>query len=447
MNLHLRKLLFVPFIVYSGFLYGQGLPKMNFQPIVQPYVSPPIDEFGNTINRMRRDHETAVKGCVDQLHQSYSGLTSFVKVLDGMHTAYVADEANYSVCTETQVYVKNGRITSIKDDRSGQFITVKSSGMIYNNKSYAILEGDYYDKTLRVYFFEVFNEYIEKSQEAYESGIRNLEASNTKAAINNFTESLKYDERNTQALYQRGYAYLILSEFNSAINDFNDLIRKGVEHSLVYYLRGQCHTYTGNAYSAIQDYSEALGLSPADQLRSDIYVARAWDYYQLGKYQSMLEDCNFLIQSNPSNAYHFYTRGSAKSGLDDNYGAISDYTSAIKLDPSISMFWNNRGWSKFELNNLKGALEDVNKAIELDPSNSVALDSRAEIYFNLKEYQKAIENCNAALEIDSSLTNCYFIRGRAKYRTNDKDGACEDWNKASNNGHEEAMKYIIDYCQ
>jgi tetratricopeptide (TPR) repeat protein len=152
------------------------------------------------------------------------------------------------------------------------------------------------------------------------------------------------------------------------------------------------------------------------------------------------------IELDPTKADAFYNRGSSKSELGDNIGAIADYTKAIELSPTFSMAYNNRGWAKFKMKNYNEALKDLNKAIELDENNWVAYDSRQETKFAMNDYQGCIEDCFKAISLNQKSSNSYFFRGRAFYRKGDKTRACEDWSKAGELGKTEAYEYIAKYC-
>ena len=74
-------------------------------------------------------------------------------------------------------------------------------------------------------------------------------------------------------------------------------------------------------------------------------------------------------------AEDYFNRGISKSDLKNYYGAIRDFTKAIKLRPNVSIAYFNRGISKENLQDYYGAIADYTKAIEIFPDYS-------EVYFN-----------------------------------------------------------------
>ena len=159
-----------------------------------------------------------------------------------------------------------------------------------------------------------------------------------------------------------------------------------------------------------------------------------------------MNDFKFLCDLTGS-AESYYNKASAKSGLEDNYGAIADYSKAIELSPKFSMAYNNRGWSKFKLTNYSEALIDVNKSIELDSLNWVAYDSRQEIKFVLNDFDGCIKDCEKAISINSKVANSYFILGKVYMAKANKTKACTNCSIAGELGKKEAYELISKNCK
>ena len=66
----------------------------------------------------------------------------------------------------------------------------------------------------------------------------------------------------------------------------------------------------------------------------------------------------------------YNNRGVSKGDLNDQYGAIADYTKAIELDPNYVLAYVNIGISKEELGDLNGACAAWKKAAELGDADA-----------------------------------------------------------------------------
>ena len=108
----------------------------------------------------------------------------------------------------------------------------------------------------------------------------------------------------------------------------------------------------------------------------------------------------------------YFDRAYDKAERGDHYGAISDYTKAIKINPQNDKAYYNRGWNKGKSKDYYGAISDYTKVIKIDPKDKSA----------------------------------YKNRGIAKEEIGDLNGACNDWIKASSLGDESIADWIRNEC-
>ena len=69
----------------------------------------------------------------------------------------------------------------------------------------------------------------------------------------------------------------------------------------------------------------------------------------------------------------------------DFYGAIKDYTEALKLDPNLAVSYYNRGQIHYRMGRFSVAIEDLKKAVELDPTFEDAC-------MNLRQSEKDLQS-------------------------------------------------------
>ena len=63
----------------------------------------------------------------------------------------------------------------------------------------------------------------------------------------------------------------------------------------------------------------------------------------------------------------YNARGIARHDLEDDEGAITDYTQAIRLDPEYDPAYHNRGNIRRNLEDYEGAIADYTQAIRFNP--------------------------------------------------------------------------------
>ena len=150
-----------------------------------------------------------------------------------------------------------------------------------------------------------------------------------------------------------------------------------------FYNDGKLQSEAGNRQEAIRLYSNAIENYPAE----DSYMK--------------------------SEAY--FNRGLNKRYINDNKGAIADYTQAIKFSPDYYKAYNNRGYTKLLLKDYTGAIADFTLAIKYDNYNT--------------------EFSNMALG-NRGIAKLFLVQ----------DG-CPDIKKAIELGNKNVLKVYNEYCR
>jgi tetratricopeptide (TPR) repeat protein len=159
-------------------------------------------------------------------------------------------------------------------------------------------------------------------------------------------------------------------------------------------------------------------------------------YYSRGVAKSMLnnrdaiEDYNFAISLNLNEAAVYNNRGLTKFNFGDRQGAMSDYNRAIALDPNHANAYHNRGNAKAALNALKSGLDDLNRAIVLNPLSAQAHLSRGTVKAMLGDNQGELADLNRAIEIEPNYTIAHYQLGLANSKLDNTKGAIDSFNRA-----------------
>lgn len=160
----------------------------------------------------------------------------------------------------------------------------------------------------------------------------------------------------------------------------------------------------------------------------DAYDFRANAKYEIGEYDSAIDDFDELIKRDPNEAMHYYDRAWAYRQLDELEDAIIDINSAIKLEPKTSLFYYDKARFEYDSNRYKEAIVTCTKAIELKPTENKYI-LRGKIYREIGNNQKSLIDFDKALDIEPEAYRAYYYRGTVKMAMGCYDDAVKDFEK------------------
>ena len=141
-----------------------------------------------------------------------------------------------------------------------------------------------------------------------------------------------------------------------------------------------------------------------------------------------------------------FQNGITKHKQQDYKGAIKDYDKVIKEDKTNTDAFYNRGSCELALKDFKSALKDFTKAIEIDPNYVKAYYSRATVLVSQEKHLEALPDLDKTIELEPTTPNALTLRGQIRAQSGNKEGACEDFNQAKQNGDKQADKYLSQFC-
>ena len=113
----------------------------------------------------------------------------------------------------------------------------------------------------------------------FDRGMSNAEGGRFDAAIDDFTNAMRFDADYPDARYHRGNARLIKGDIDLAIDDFNEAARLRPDDARAYNQRGLARMEKGETDAAISDFTNAISVSPrfadAYSNRGEAYSAKA----------------------------------------------------------------------------------------------------------------------------------------------------------------------------
>lgn len=139
----------------------------------------------------------------------------------------------------------------------------------------------------------------------------------------------EYKINPSQLYLRRANIYVDLGNLKQAINDFSQAIKfaeKDLEY--LYYQRGSAYLNLDNNNAAIQDFSEAIKQSPK---YTAAYVNRGVAYFNSGSYKIALSNFDKAVTLSPAEGIAYYNRGLARISLADQKRGIEDFKVAARL--------------------------------------------------------------------------------------------------------------------
>ncbi len=162
--------------------------------------------------------------------------------------------------------------------------------------------------------------------------------------------------------------------------------------------------------------------------------------YNMHDYEGARADLTKAIEINSENKSAFVLRGSSSYNLEDFHKAIEDYTRAIEI------FSGKSAGLRLTITDQRGNIIEPRSSQKSDPDLAIPYYNRALARTAIEDYKEAIDDYSRAIENDPYMLNAYFYRGHVKYKTNDREGACSDWEAANEMGLEIALEAIMELC-
>ncbi len=128
----------------------------------------------------------------------------------------------------------------------------------------------------------------------------------------------------------------------------------------------------------------------------DAYIKKS-----LERYPSIAE-LNEAIKKDPSNVRNYADRAFELALLNDNQGAVADFTVMIQLESDLAPAYLGRGLARWSLGARTEAMEDFNEAIRLSPNTALCYRIRASRRFDLGDFQGGLDDLVMAYKIGSA---------------------------------------------
>lgn len=273
------------------------------------------------------------------------------------------------------------------------------------------------------------------------------EFTDAETASGMYARAADLDPESLDPLIRRAFLLKRMRRIEDAIEACSSILADHPEDGAIHLLlaellrasdpdRAESHRTDGERLLPDDKYYHALALGPdenehaikllndvisEDSLHFDAVWERAWRFFNIGDFDSMLGEAKFLTRLRAKSGTAWNLRGMALSRLQRYEDARSAYDEAIRLNPDFAPTYLNRAEILHALEEKSAAYADCAKAMELSPDFAGSYAMRARLHFNDKEWNLALDDCDLAIEMRPSLAIAYLVRGETHLKQKELD--------------------------
>ncbi len=212
----------------------------------------------------------------------------------------------------------------------------------------------------------------------------------------------------------------------------------------LYAARAEVYSSLKNPKAAIANYDRAIDIN---KRQVEYFINRGRAYLQIEKYKKALSDFDRALKLSDDYIELYIDKSLVLNGIEKYGQAIKDIETYLSLIPddvkalSIcgEIYYNNQQYVK--------AIDKFTKVIEISPGMASGYFSRGEGFYKNKQYKQAYDDFTMSLDLDPYNPLAYLQRGYVRLRLGQYNGACYDWEKATEMGSAEAGKKVGEFCQ
>lgn len=126
--------------------------------------------------------------------------------------------------------------------------------------------------------------------------------------------------------------------------------------------------------------------------------------------------------------------------------SIKYLTLALDVDSIRSDIYYINGNSRLYMSQFEKAISNYTLSLDIDSTNIDAIYNRSISFAQLLRDEEAFSDICKVIEIDRLYPSALTLRGQIKTNMNDYEGACKDFEEATQAGDREGELYISKYC-
>lgn len=148
-------------------------------------------------------------------------------------------------------------------------------------------------------------------------------------------------------------------------------------------------------------------------------------------YDCTFQNCNKMIEIDPSNPESFRCTAIAYANQDKYYEAVKSYDKVVELNATDLDAYYNRAVINFQWGvNYDRVIDDATQLIKLKPTSDRAYGLLGAAHFKKGDYDLAVTELSHAIRLNSGNTFHYFYRGNAYFAKQEYDRSIADYDRA-----------------
>lgn len=285
----------------------------------------------------------------------------------------------------------------------------------------------YYDSAIRL--FGGSSDYYFARGQAKELSDNNI------GALTDFEAALRLDPEHYTAMFKRALIYHKQKNYKQAAKDFTFLINN------VEAFETKAIVFKGASYDEKGEMTFS-GIATLDDMKADVYLARARTYEAMGFSTPTVLDYDKAISLNNHEPNYYVHRGLFKLGKEDESAARADFRSALEIDQfhrlalynlsflvdakekdeidkilygvgDFAMAYSRRAFENYQKGNYEEALLDYDSALMIKGDNANDLMNRGMVKAKLDRHKAAIKDFESSVYADNTLTRNFVLIGNS----------------------------------
>ena len=233
-------------------------------------------------------------------------------------------------------------------------------------------------------------------------------------------------------------------EYLEALNLIDSKLANSSKSEILFTYRAKISVLQGNYKAAAMDLTNAI---EKNKDNPNYYKERGIAYMNTGKFKEAVGDFSKALKLEPSDFNTYILRGKAYNEAKDFSSAEKDISTYLDYFPEDQSAINLAGELCYSNQNYIGALKYFNKNLRLDGTRADYFKARGKTYLRIKMNKYAFDDLSMALDLNPDDGETWYYKGLVRFQSGDKQGACDDWNKALKKGYTNAVEEIIKNCQ